>query len=227
MNRRQFLLTSAGIGLGTGLAGCTDTNPRPPRRSAIVSDITLQDGSLVVDLRDNPSVTTREERIEGNVGTALLPVGVASAKKGGSGGKRGSSARSRSTRTRGSRSSYRSAHKSRTGFAYYYWSDDHDDWYEEHEDELQQVEPQLNSVGVAAVPNLEDKELGAETVAWDKIKQDVSKGDTLRLDTSDNSEWYRVGVDLERFSTDLGWEFYDVEVSNGEVNQIWKVPQQL
>lgn len=226
MNRRKFVLSSVGLAVGTSLSGCVgDNEVRPPRRSAIVNDISFQNGQLVVDVMSNPEVTTREERLEGNVG-AILPIGVASAKKGGSGGKKGGVSRSRSARSRGSRSSYRSAHKSRTGHAYYYWHDDHDDWYEENEDELQQVEPQINKVAIASVPNLEQKELGAETVAWDKIKQ-ADKGSNVVADVSDNSDWYRVGVDLERFNTDLGWEFYDVEITEDGVGQIWKVPPKL
>jgi hypothetical protein len=89
MNRRKFILSSAGLAVGTGLSGCVgDDEVRPPRRSAIVNDITLQNGELVVDIMADPKVTTREERLEGSVGT-ILPIGVASAKKGGSGGKRG------------------------------------------------------------------------------------------------------------------------------------------
>lgn len=226
MNRRKFILSSVGLATGVSLSGCVgDDEVRPPRRSAIVNDINFQNGQLVVDIMSDPEVTIRSERLEGNVGT-ILPIGVASAKKGGSGGKRGGSSRSRSARSRGSRSSYRSARRSRTGFAYYYWHDDHDDWYEEHEDEIQEVEPQINQVAIASVPNLEQKELGAETVAWDKIKQ-AEKGDNVVADISGDSEWYRVGVELERFNTDLGWEFYDVEVTENGVGQMWKVPPRL
>lgn len=226
MNRREFIISSVGLAAGTSLAGCTGSETRPPRRSAIVNDIMLQDGELVVDIKSDPTVTTRAERVEGS--TTILPVGVASARKGGSGGKRGgtSSAIRSSARTRGSRSSYRSAHTSRTGFAYYYWSDDHDDWYEENEDVVQQVEPEINRIAVAAVPDLEEKELGPGTVAWDELTEG-SKGEEVSIDISGDSDWYRVGIDLERFSADLGWEFYDVEVTEDGVGQMWKVPPTL
>lgn len=227
MNRRKFITSATGLAIGTSLAGCIDEEEsRPPRQSSLVNDIQLQNGELVVDLLSDPEVVTREERVEGNIGT-ILPIGVASAKKGGSGGKRGGSV-GRSSRSRGSRSSYRSARKSRTGFAYYYWGGHHDDWYDEHEDELEEVEPQFDKIAVAAVPNLEQKELGAETVAWDSVKDDVDKGSNLSIDISDSdSEWYRIGVDISRFSTDLGWEFYDIEVTDDGVGQMWKVPPRL
>lgn len=227
MDRRKFILSTAGLAVGTSLSGCVgDNEVRPPRRSAILNGITIQNGELVIDIMADPEVTTREERLEGSVGT-ILPIGVASAKKGGSGGRRGGTSRSRFAKSRGSRSSYRSARKSRSGFAYYYWHDDHDDWYDEHEDEIQRVEPQINRIAVSAVPNLEQKELGAETVAWDKIKSDVSKADNVNVSINNDSDWYRVGVDLERFGADLGWEFYDVEVTENGVGQMWKVPPKL
>lgn len=226
MDRRQFILSGIGMAAGISMAGCTtSTEELPPRRSSIVNEITLQDGELVVDFLSDPTVTMREEQVEGGGVGTILPIGVASAKKGGSGGRTGGRVRT-SSRSRGSRSSYRGAHRSNTGFAYYYWAADDDEWYDEHEDILIQVEPQINRVGVASIPNLEQKELGAETVAWDEIKQG-SAGEELRVNVDSESEWYRIGIDLERGNSDLGWEFYDVEITEDGVGQMWKVPPRL
>jgi hypothetical protein len=49
----------------------------------------------------------------------------------------------------------------------------------------------------------------------------------VNVNINNDSDWYRVGVDLERFNTDLGWEFYDVEVTENGVGQMWKVPPKL
>ncbi|MFH5801483.1 hypothetical protein [Haladaptatus sp. CMAA 1911] len=229
MRRRQFLLAS-GIGAVTALSGClgSESSP-PPRKSNVVTDFEMNDGSLVIDLANSPWVMSR---YSGNSGSAgwLSPVGVANAKgKSGGGGGKGASGRG----TGG----YAKAPRTHHGYAWYHGGDYADDWYEDHGDDVTKYRTTIAALGIAylgGASRMNDDAPGAGPVPWDE-KYGNPK-DTVEYDIADRggnpkSGWYRVGVNLANDNHDFRWECFDLEIddgtSGGHIGETWKVSPRI
>lgn len=230
MRRRQFIVTS-GLAAVAALSGCLGNNSPPPRKSNVVSDFTMRDGSLVVDLADDTWITSRYDGSGGGSSANLNPIGVASAKGKGSGGGRGATGRA----TGG----YSSAPRTRHGYAWYHGGDYADDWYEDHGDEVTRYGVAVTALGVAYLGSgaqIQDEAPGPGPVPWDEKFEDP--GDTVQYDVDARSSfartgWYRVGANLAGTDVDhdFRWECYDLEIRDTAggfaIGEEWKVSPRI
>lgn len=230
MRRRQFIVTS-GLAAVAALSGCLGNNSPPPRKSNVVSDFAIRDGSLVVDLADDTWITSRYDS-GGGSSANLNPIGVASAKGKGNGGGRGATGRG----TGG----YSSAPRTRHGYAWYHGGDYADDWYEDHGDEVTRYGAVVTLLGVAYLGSnsqMQDEAPGPGPVPWDETIDDP--GDTVeyRIDARDSFSqdgWYRVGANVVGTDVDhdFRWECYDLDIRNASgggftIEEQWKVSPRI
>ena len=230
MRRRQFIVAT-GLGAVTALGGCLGSKSPPPRKSSVVSDLEVSDGTLVVDLADNKWVMSRYDGSQQSPAT-VSPVGIASA-KGSSGGGGGRGATGRGT------GGYTSAPHTSHGHAWYHGGDYADDWYEDHEEEVTQYPVTVAALGIAylgSTDQMQDEAPDAGTVPWDETFQNPSG--TVMYDITNRPEfsqagWYRVGANIVGGDSnhDFRWECYDLEVSDGatgfRIDEQWKVSPRI
>ena len=224
MRRRNFIVAS-GLGTIAALTGCLGGGSAPPpRKSNVVSDIRVRDGSLSIDVADDTWVASRYDRTQQSL-AALNPVGVASAKGKGGGGGRGATGRGSG--------GYSSAPKTRHGYAWYHGGDYADDWYENHGDAVSRYSVTVATLGVAflgSTAEIQDRAPGAGAVPWDETFSDPD--DTVEYDVS-RPGWYRVGANVVgENGHDFRWESYDVELDGGSgggysIEEQWKVSPRI
>lgn len=237
MRRRNFLRGAAAAGGLAALAGCSaipfvgGSNAPPPRRSNVISEVEMQDGSMEIDLADSPFVESRKEAT-GEVDSlsvpglaALSPVGVAAAKgKGGKGG-RGASGRGSG--------GFRNAPKTSKGRAKYLGGAYASRWRKDHDDDIDRYRASVAAVGIAYLgtnEEFQDEQPGPGPVDWDEQVTDPENTMTYPVD---REGWYRVGTRLESTSggTDFGWESVDAQIDQGdsgmEIEEEWKVSPRL
>jgi len=230
MRRRQFIATT-GIGALTALGGCLGNKSPPPRRSSVISDFEVSNGTLVVDLATDKWVLSRYDGAQQSP-AMVSPVGVASA-KGSNGGSGGRGATGRGT------GGYTSAPRTGHGHAWYHGGDYTDDWYDDHEDEVTQYPVTVAALGVAylgSTDQMRDEAPDAGTVPWDREFQNPSE--TVTYDVADRQEfsqagWYRIGANIVGTDSnhDFRWECYDLEISDTatgfNVDEQWKVSPRI
>jgi hypothetical protein len=232
MRRRNFIIAS-GLGALGALSGCLGSQSPPPRKSNVIADLSIQDGSLLVDIADDTWVMSRYESSQQSL-SGVSPIGVASA-KGGSGGGGGRGSTGRGT------GGYSSAPRTRHGYAWYHGGDYADDWYENNGEQVSRYPVGIAALGVAylgSTDSMQDQAPDAGPVPWDERFENPS--DTVQYDISNRSEfrqdgWYRVGANVvgSDVNHDFRWECYDVEVDNGigggplEIEEQWKVSPRI
>jgi len=246
VDRRRFLhgaalLPTAGL---VGLSGCSSSESPPPRRSRVLSTVTIDSAQLLAELVDDPWVATRRDGVPINGQNAqsldsnakdspsglsvigsLSPVGTAQAQKGGGGGGRGAVGRGRG-------SSYSDAPRTGRGRAKYHGGAYVGTWYDDHDDEVRRAETEISEVGIARIGPVSDtdEELPAPgPVSWDETWQNPD--DTVSIDVT-NAGWYRVGTHTTAADgTNLGWEAVDVLVKDDNdtysIAQKWKVSPRI
>jgi hypothetical protein len=225
MRRRRFLQVGIAAGVA-GLAGCTSFggggNRPPPRKSAVFQTITVNEGTLAVELESDPWVNSRAEVDASTALSVAPPIGVAAGDKGGS---RGVGATGRGS------GGWISAPK-RRGYAVYHGYDD-DDWREDNRDEVRQydavpVTVGLGYLGTAAAYSEDPPEVGRLEQGWDQTWSDPEAGQQLTM-SLEQPGWYRIGTELQSENGDhnFGWESVDFEVDQeGEgydVENPWKI----
>jgi len=235
MNRRTFIRGSAGLAAGLGLAGCSllgGTNAPPPRDAKVLEDVSLDGQTLEMTLESSVKVESRAETNQSDLGggavaASLLPVGVASAAKGG-----------RGATGRGS-GGFSGARKGRHGWAVWHGGDYEDDWREEHSDELQMYDANVKTLGIAYLGDDNEYEENppgpADVNNWDETWDNPEEGQTVTaglaavspLD-SPREGWYRIGEELvsEDGEIDFGWQGHDLEVGregNWAIDKAWHV----
>ncbi|SFK64069.1 hypothetical protein SAMN04487950_0330 [Halogranum rubrum] len=230
MRRRTFIAAS-GFGALTALGGCLGNSSPPPRKSSVVSEFEMADGSLTVDLADDTWVVSRYEANQQSL-ASVNPVGVASAKgKGGGGGGRGATGRGSG--------GYASAPRTRYGHAWYHGGDYADDWYEDHADDVSRYGVGVAALGVAylgSTSQMEDDAPDAGPVPWDETFQNPN--DTVQYDVAEQSTgdgWYRVGAHIvgDSVDHDFRWECFDLEIDRGfggdsySIDEQWKVSPRI
>jgi hypothetical protein len=237
MRRRDFLRGAAATGGLAALAGCSAIpfvggSSAPPRESNVISDIEMGSGAMQIDLADEPFVESRKDASAEEVGSlaapnlaALLPVGRASAAKGGGGGGKGATGRGSG--------GYRSAPTTSKGRAKYHGGAYANDWRDDHENEIETYRASIAAVGIAYLGSnteFQDDKPGSGPVPWDE--QITDPENTLSYPV-DREGWYRVGTELEApgGGTSFGWEAVDLQVGEGssgmEVEEEWKVSPRL
>lgn len=239
MRRRRFLQASGAVGLAT-VAGCLGNSSPPPRKSNSITDVSLDESgssaALSVQLASDPWVMSRYESggsadlADGLAGTlgSLLPVGTASAQKGG-GGAAGRGATGRGT------GGYSSAPRTRHGFAWYHGGGYTGDWYDDHEDEVQRYQTVVTALAFAYLGSNDrytDDPPQPGPVPWDRTIQDPSETETY---TVPRPGWYRIGARIqgESVSHDFDWECVDVYLDDGfttdglEIDEEWKVSPRI
>jgi hypothetical protein len=226
MNRRRFLATSATVGV-LAMAGCSDDETAPPRRSQVFENQRVTDGRLEVQLDPQPRVESRED-----VEAGLVPIGFvgrAAAAKGGGAG-RGASGRGKS-------GNYGDAPKhSNHGHAMYGAGAYGNDYRDDHDDDIERYDASIATVGVARIGDPGDDEDDLEAYGDfdpDELTEyDASAGDAVTHPIDQGAGWYRTGAKLTGDSVDhdFGWSYLDVEVEGAEemsVGQHWKLSPRL
>ncbi|AFK20841.1 hypothetical protein E6P09_18365 (plasmid) [Haloferax mediterranei ATCC 33500] len=224
MRRRKFLYAS-GLGALGALSGCLGSQSPPPRKSNVVTDFQMSDGSLVIDLADKTWVMSRYAPTQQSI-SGVSPIGVASAKGKGGGGGRGATGRGSG--------GYSSAPKTKHGHAWFHGGDYADDWYEDNADEVSRYSVGIATLGIAylgSTDSMKDDAPDSGPVPWDK--EFKNPDDTVTYDLTNQSEfrrdgWYRVGAHVvgSDVNHDFRWECYDLEVDNGVSDQQFNIEEQ-
>ncbi|WP_254521979.1 hypothetical protein [Natrinema caseinilyticum] len=186
MNRRRFLRrTGEGLAITAGgLAGClgNDAAP-PPRKAEVFDDVTIEDGTMEIDLHSQPKVESQIDNVdEAAIVGSLLPIGTARA------GSRSSSSGSRTSGAtgRGTKSGFGSAPKGRHHWAIY-GGHSHSSWRDDHDDDLEMYRAVVATLAVAYIGTQVEYEAkspgpGPANVTWDEEWTDPTQGATYEVD---------------------------------------------
>jgi hypothetical protein len=240
MNRRQFLATGATL-VTASTAGCLlglfdNDNAPPPRRSNLVEEFSVSQGSMTVDFvspgeqwlmsrRDVSSGTRDDGTNQRSLSrfSTLSPFGVAAAKG------RGASGRGRPNTGSGSRP------ETGNGFLWFGGGAYVGSWYNNHEEQVDRYDADIDEVGIAYLgtnQTFRESAPGPGPVGWEDT-YDNPDGE-LDIDQSPEVGWHRVGANVVTAdgTADFGWESYDlrlqtVEDAELEITEQWKVSPRI
>lgn len=233
MDRRSYIRVCGAVAVGSSglLAGCLGGggNGPPPRRSSIIEEVSVTDGTLVIEpepqsdrwVDSRRDIDTEQNSVAGTL-RSLWPVGRAQAQKG------------RGARGRGS-GGYSDAPRTSNGYAWYGASGGHTGWYNNHSDEVTRFPVALGTIGVAYIGSNErfqQRSPGPGPLDWDETYDDPSGTVTAPMPSPRREGWYRVGTEVRvDGNTDLGWECLDCRVEDSaggyEITERWKVSPRI
>lgn len=251
LSRRRYLGLTTGVVASVGTAGClgflSNNNSPPPRRSNLVTDISVESQQLVVNFvdpedmwlmsrRDIDVDTATQSSVSGTDRSglgSLLPVRPASAK--------GRGATGRGTANRGGGSD--STPRSNNGYLWYGGGAYAGTWYNNHDDEVNRYPVTVGTVGLARLGNnttFRSNDPGPGPVTWDNTYNRIDNtpngpDNRLQVEQQVSEGWRRIGVRADTDTGDeapgFGWESFDVWVQNDTngftIAEQWKVSPRI